>query len=324
MNSPRVSVVMSVYNGATFLADSVNSILNQTYANFEFIIVNDGSTDNSLQILQQIALTDSRIQVIDQPNSGLTRALVAGCQLARGEFIARQDDDDESRPERLAKQVQFLDAHATVGFVACATRYLGPRGEHLELASRSESPEIATRQLLMERGGPPAHGSVMFRRSVYERLGGYRTEFYFSQDSDLWLRMAEHVQFACVPEELYAFRKHGDSITSVHRETQSAFGRLGQKCKEARLHGLPEVEYLKEAEAISAQLRLKRRSAPGKKVDTTLYYMIGSRLAREGQRAAREYLWPVVLRKPWHWKAWIRLIQSYWTQITRRSEKIHQ
>src|SRR5262245_247849 len=120
-SSPKVSVVLSVYNNADTVVVAVESIQRQTLMDWEFIVVNDGSNDESPRILDELAAADSRIQVIHQENTGLTRALIRGCSEARGEYIARLDADDVSLPERLAEQAALLDSDSRIGFVSCWT-----------------------------------------------------------------------------------------------------------------------------------------------------------------------------------------------------------
>lgn len=309
--SPRISVVMSVFNSGRYLEESVQSILTQTETDFEFIIVNDGSTDGSGEQLRKFAEADRRVRLIEQENTGLTKALIVGCAAAQGKLIARQDDDDRSHPDRLRRQAEYLDAHPEVGFVGCTTRYMGPDGELLEQITRDSDPAEATRRLREERCGPPAHGGVMFRRDIYQQAGGYRPEFYLGQDSDLWLRMVEHTQFCCLPDELYFFRRHSRSVSSRHREHQSALGWLSQDCRKARREGRSEAQYLQQAADISARVRDERSRDGRDAVDLELNYLIGSRLAQAGQPEAFKYLWPVALRQPWHWKAWARLLEAY-------------
>src|SRR5262249_35406589 len=129
--NPEVSVVMSVYNGASHLAATLDSIFSQKGLEFEFIVVNDGSSDKSGQILNDYAERDSRLRIIHQENSGLTRALIRGCDAARGEFIARQDVGDVSLPSRLKSQVDLLRQHQDCVLVSCWTDMIGPQGEFL-------------------------------------------------------------------------------------------------------------------------------------------------------------------------------------------------
>src|SRR5882724_692077 len=130
-DTPEVSVVMSVYNGATGLSRSVDSILSQEGVNLELIVVNDGSTDQSIDILQEYASSDERVRVISQQNQGLTKALVVGCAAAHAEYIARQDAGDISLPGRLIKQLNAMSENPDSAFVSCGTRFVGPKGEYL-------------------------------------------------------------------------------------------------------------------------------------------------------------------------------------------------
>src|SRR5262249_43199813 len=151
----------------------------QEGAEFEFIVVNDGSRDKSGQILNEYAQRDSRLHIIHQENTGLTRALIRGCGAARGEFIARQDAGDISLPGRLARQRVIFDAEPAVVMVSCATRFIGPSDEELFTVTQScEELEEGLGQLTIDKvRGPSCHGSVMFRRSTYVQVGGYRAAF---------------------------------------------------------------------------------------------------------------------------------------------------
>ena len=302
---------MSVHNGAQFLDASIESILRQTYTDFEFLVVNDGSTDDSARCLEAFAKRDDRVRIISQENLGLTLALIRVCQEARGELIARQDVDDLSHPQRLADQIALLERDTTLGLVSCWADYVGPRGEHLETVTRPAESREATRRLLDERLGPPAHGSVMFRKAVYEAVGGYRREFYYAQDSDLWLRMAEVARVAYVQEVRYQFHRGVSTISAAHRHLQREFGRIGQACRAARKNGNSECPFLEQATQIAeAILAAKARGEylPGDGSETA--YLIGSQLARRGDRRACRYLWNVIRRKPWHLRAWGRLFQT--------------
>jgi hypothetical protein len=308
---PEVSVVMSVFNDACYLRLAVEGILSQEGVELEFVIVDDGSTDSSVQILEQYATADPRINLIRQENAGLTQALRRGCEAARGEFIARQDSDDWSHPERLEKQVNALRRDPTLAFVSCWAEGITTEGRLLERVERPADPAEATRGLRFERQGPPAHGTVMFRRALYERVGGYRPQFYFSQDSDLWLRMAEQGRVQYLPEVLYRFRRDADSLSSVRHDVQYEFGEFGQACHAVRERGGDESELLEQAAELTRQIvsgTLDRREDTRRVAATQ--YLIGSQLAINGDRSALGYLWPVIRRQPWHWKAWVRMLQA--------------
>jgi glycosyltransferase involved in cell wall biosynthesis len=319
---PIISVVMSVYNDAERVKTSVSSILKQTFTDFEFIIINDGSTDETGEILDRLAAQDSRIRVIHQENTGLTQALIRACAEAQGEFIARQDADDYSLPERLERQLGKIQSNPKIGLVSCSTQYIGPQGEPLSIVQRSETPAQATQELLHARQGPAAHGSVLFRQSLYGTVGGYRSEFYFAQDSDLWLRMAEKAQFASLAHVLYVHRREIRSTSGANRAIQSRFGELGQLCKMARNQGKSESNYLFEAKELRRQLlahKAQKRPVDRRALSKAAYFL-GSQLVVNGDRRALGYLWYTVRLNPGHWKGWLKLIQAL---FQRPYTKIH-
>ena len=303
---------MSVFNEGDRVVRAVDSIRAQTLTEWELLAIDDGSTDGCGASLDALAAADGRIRVVHQENVGLTRALIRGCKEARGEFIARQDADDLSHPARLEKQAALLASDSRLGTVSCWTQYIGPEDEPLEVVTRPVDSELATRQLLDERQGPPAHGSVMFRRTLCEEVGGYRAEFYFGQDSDLWLRMAERARIGYVPEVLYHFRRDPESISGSRRPLQKRFGELGQACRAARRTGVSEAPRLAVAAALTDRIRHDCASGGLARDDAAseMAYLIGSRLAQDGDRRALKYLRRVIWNRPWHWRAWMRLAQS--------------
>jgi glycosyltransferase involved in cell wall biosynthesis len=185
---PIVTVLMSVYNGKRFVAKAIDSIANQTYENFEFIIIDDGSTDNTPEILKKYTENDNRIRIIKQKNQGLTRSLNRGASLAQGMFIARQDADDISMPERLERQVRYLmDNPDTVVVGSCA----GPiSGEDTVFNLVKDGiREGAVRVDISMQNFLP-HSSAMFRKDIFEKCRGYNESFKVSQDFELWNRMS--------------------------------------------------------------------------------------------------------------------------------------
>ncbi|MBX3441656.1 MAG: glycosyltransferase family 2 protein [Planctomyces sp.] len=312
-SSPKVSVVLCAYNAFDRIAVAVESIRTQTFRDWELIVVDDGSTDRTGDVLDALAREDSRMRVIHQPNTGLTRALIRGCAEARGEYIARQDADDWSHPERLAEQVAYLDGAPDVGFASSWIQYVGPANEPLDVRESPVDPGEATRRLVQSAAGPP-HGSVMMRRELYEAAGGYRAPFYFAQDHDLWLRFAERSRLGYVQKPLYHFRISLAAISSEHRPTQQRFGDLGRLCHSARQRQQSEEPYLQEALELTERVRGNRISESARRnavIDTA--YLVGSWLARKRDRRASNYLWKVIRHRPWDVKAWARLAQCYAT-----------
>ena len=310
--TPQVSVVMSVYNGAAQLAETLDSVLQQEGCDFEFIVINDGSTDETATILDRYAAADARLRVVHQDNTGLTRALARGCALARGEFIARQDAGDVSLPGRLRKQVQALRAESGLAFVSSATRYVGPLGEFLFLQSGTgiaRSPtsiiDLANRHGVTD--GPSHHGSVMFRRTAYAEAGGYRAEFYFGQDWDLWYRLSLLGMFQLLSETLYQARIDVADISVGHKAAQEQIALLSLAALKARVSGETEAAVLLAAASIRpSQTRQSRqkRIARGS-------YFIGECLRANGNvSSARRYLRQSIKNDPTFAKAWFRLIQA--------------
>lgn len=304
-----ISVVMGVYNAATTLAATLDSILGQTERDFECIVVDDGATDATPDILADYAARDPRIRVITQANAGLTRALIAGCAAARGTYIARHDAGDLSDPRRFELEKRALDADPNVVFVSSATHYAGPELEALWIAR----PTGAARQPAHVldptvpgalTDGPTHHGSVMFRRDAYERAGGYRAAFYYGQDFDLWLRLAEIGKFQGIDEALYTARITADSISGSARARQEELGRLSRAALDARQRGESEKGILDRAAAIT-RVTTRPMSSRGNGL-----YFIGEALRRNGDRRARRYLRQSIAAWPWSMRAWIRYVQS--------------
>lgn len=203
---PRISVVMSVYNGEKYLREAIESILRQTFTDFEFIIVNDGSTDSSLEIIQ--SYPDERIRLINnEKNIGLTKSLNKALKLAGGEYIARQDADDISLPNRFEEQMKYFEEHPETALLGTSFYRIGRDGEVIGKRIALANPDNKLRQ-----ENQFMHGSVMFRKEVIDNLGGYNELIRYSQDYELWLRIAKHYQTRNLTRVLYQFRHHDDNI----------------------------------------------------------------------------------------------------------------
>ncbi len=304
-----LSVVMGVYNSANTLAVTLDSILSQTYGDFECIVVDDGSTDDTPRILAGYASRDPRLRIIAQPNAGLTRALIAGCAAARGTYIARHDAGDLSDPRRFAMQIRALDTDAELAFVSCWTQYAGPDLEPLYTA-RGAGPAVKPIRIVdlgREHGvtdGPTHHGSVIFRRDAYERAGGYRPQFYYGQDGDLWYRLAAEGTFQIVPEVLYTARVTPDAISTSSRASQERAAKLSRLALLARSRGESEAPILEEAARVEpAHGRSRRARADG-------LYFIGEALRRNADPRARGYLRGSIAVWPFSIRSWVRYLQS--------------
>jgi len=311
MVAPRVSVVMSTFNDEATVGAAIKSIQRQAFSDWEFVVVNDGSSDETSKRVREFAIEDSRIRLLEQGNRGLTEALIVGCHAARGELIARQDADDWSFPDRLQHQANAFASDPGLGFVSCGAESVVANGVCLEAIVPDLDSETATYQLSRERKGPPAHGTVMFRKQVFDQVGGYRKAFYYGQDSDLWLRMAEVSRFGYVPTILYRFLRSPNSISGNQRSVQREFGLLAEQCAEARRACLSEQQYLDKAMALTQEIRVRVRDVGDVARDSmAMNYLLGSQLVVQGRREGRPFLWHVLKRRPLHLRAWFRLLQS--------------
>ncbi|HLA39858.1 MAG TPA: glycosyltransferase, partial [Candidatus Glassbacteria bacterium] len=217
---PLVTVLMSVYNGERFLRESVESILRQSFGDFEFLIMEDGSTDSTAVILAEYAAKDRRIRVVkNEENIGLTRSLNHGLALARGKYVARQDADDLSLPERLARQVEFMEAHPDTVLLGTGMEVINEGGKTLGRRIPPADQRSLAAELLIKNNAF-GHTSVMFRLAAVNELGGYDESFAFAQDYDLWWRMSRKWKVAVLPEALVRWRASGSNISGTWRAEQ--------------------------------------------------------------------------------------------------------
>ncbi len=210
---PKVSVIMPCYNVEKYVGEAIESILNQTFTDFEFIIINDGSTDNTANIIRQYAKSDERIKFIDnEKNSGFIATSNQCLDVATGEYIAKMDSDDISTPERLEKQVKFLDANPEFGMVGCWYQRFGTLQDVRTL------PEICL-ELDFIYGCKTT--IVMFRRNIIEQNNlRYDPDFFACEDYEFYSRFVQHAPIANLQEVLYLYRWHGENVSITKRQIQ--------------------------------------------------------------------------------------------------------
>jgi glycosyltransferase involved in cell wall biosynthesis len=213
--NPTITVLMPVYNGAMYLPEAIDSILQQTYEDFEFLIIDDGSMDQSVRIIN--SYDDPRIRLIkNEHNLGLVSTLNKGIDLAKGEFIARMDCDDISLPERFEKQMALMSQHPEVGVCGGWIEYFMGRVLVLKLPVSDE--EIKRR---LPSDNPIAHPTVMMRTKVIKNLQVYYNPGYSHvEDYELWIRLAVVTCFANIPEVLLKYRIHPEQVGHEHAEEQ--------------------------------------------------------------------------------------------------------
>jgi len=211
-----ISVIMSVYNAEQYLRPSIESILNQTFKDFEFIIIDDGSSDTSKKVIE--SYKDPRIKLISRPNKGLTKSLNEGLSVARGKYIARQDADDISVKNRFEKQVKLLESNKTIGMVGSNYTVMDETGKKLVTTNVFTHPDdLKICQVVCNQFG---HGSVMIRGQLIEEVGGYDESVGYVEDYDLWVRLSRMSGISNIEEPLYLWRKRAESITHSNHELQ--------------------------------------------------------------------------------------------------------
>ena len=224
-NLPRISVLMPVYNAERYVAEAIESILKQTFSDFEFIIIDDGSTDNSNQILQYYASQDQRIRLFSRENRGLVSTLNEMIGMARGPLLARMDADDISYPDRFAKQVEFLETHQGVACLSGSFELIDGKGR---LLTRLFLPEGDDEIQKMNLAGHTSlcHPCAMIRSKAVIDVGCYDPAYPYAEDLDLWLRLGEVGSLANLQDCILKYRLHNISVSESRGEEQQRDTRL--------------------------------------------------------------------------------------------------
>lgn len=232
MKAKTISIVMSVYNGQRHLRESIKSILSQTYRNFEFLIVDDASTDNSLKIINKYSKKDKRIKIIkNKKNIGLTRSLNRAIKQAKGKYIARQDADDFSEKNRLELQLKFLEKNKEI--FLCGTGFSVVDNKSNTVGKIAQKMKYAEVEKKLRKMNCLCHGSIMFRN---DRKTFYREKFLYGQDYDFYLTLLSRCKkLANLKKTLYNLRVGSSAISRLHGKSQFLFGK---KAKEFYLERL--------------------------------------------------------------------------------------
>lgn len=291
---------MSVFNGEKYLREAVDSILNQTYSDFEFIIIDDGSTDHTSKILN--AYDDHRIKILSQNNMGLTKSLNRGLRGAKGIYIARMDADDVSHPERLKHQVEFMDNHSN-----CVV--LGTQA----VVMREDGGKIYESRLPLDdrtlRGGLPMkcpfyHGSVMFRRDEAIHCGGYPEKvFHYLEDIIFWNRIARQGEFINLPATFYFYRNVPGSINVHSQRTSYKIKEIIQRAAESDDIDESDIKFINSL--IEKKKRMNHQA---------YYYLkIGKDYLERTDRLkdSRYFLLKAIGKAPLMWNAWFNLGLSF-------------
>lgn len=310
---PRVSVVLPVRNGGAYVALAVESILSQTFRAFEFVIIDDGSTDETPVILQQFAGRDGRIRLLQGHGGGITRSLNLGIAAAKSSLIARMDGDDIALPTRLERQVAYMDGHEDCVAVGTSVAYIDPDGDPL---GWHRMPELHTEIVdffIRNLGFGIAHPAVVFRRDAFVRIGGYDERDLHAEDYGMFLRLSEVGRFSNISEPLLQLRLHDRQVSAQHNavQRQNAIKIAHSYC--AR-HGLPLPEY---GEVPPCAVHLNASAAR---------CSFAARAMRSGQvRTSLKHLRRAVLTSPMSphvWTTGLRALRDLFSARTNRDERL--
>lgn len=229
--------MVAVYNTAPYLAETLDSLLGQTFTDLEVVAIDDGSTDGSADILRQYAQRDPRLRFASRENRGIAVTRNEMLAMARGRLLAVNDSDDVSVPDRIAEQIKYMDAHPEIVCLGGDFEYMDAVGRKLTTL-RPPRDDAAIQQMLMRGHASICNGVVMMRREAVERVGGYHPDYRFGQDVDMFLKLGEVGKLANMPRTLGRIRLHGKSVSETKREEQRHFGRLACEAAAAR-RGVP-------------------------------------------------------------------------------------
>jgi len=303
---PQVTVLMSSYNSEKYLREAIDSILGQTFKDFEFLIINDCSTDGSADIIR--SYTDPRIRLIqNEKNIGLTRSLNKGLKLANAQYIARMDADDISLPSRFERQTEFLQSHPEHVAVGCWILKVDPDGDPIQIEHQADSHENIEKVFLRGRSGLP-HPAAMFRREAARAVGDYSREYECAQDVDLFLRLGERGRLGNVQEVLLKYRQHLDSVCLTKHTIQKKWAYEAVK-----------NAYVRRDMDLSELVTF----FPKRRTEVQMY-RYWSYLAIKGGffYTARKHARFAVSKAPWSLRSWRRLIISLIAAlVSKRDEK---
>ena len=298
MNNPAISVVMPVFNSEKFLEEALESVLNQTYTNFEFIIINDGSTDNSIEILNKYAKLDKRCIIYSWLNKGIVTCLNFGIQKAKAKIIARMDSDDICEKDRFQKQLNYLETHQECVAVGSRVTIIDPDGLPFtnDWFEQITHDEIDALNMTGYVGSSICHPSVMYRKQALIDIGCYRQKLIYAEDYDLFLRLAENGKLANLSDFLLRYRVHSKSIGHAKRQEQL----------QATYQALAQA-YERRKISIPSQLisDLKKNQKTESNSEVQMYRTRGwVALNNKYLDTARKYAIKILLREPLSFQSW--------------------
>ena len=248
--APRVSVLMPVYNAERYVRATIESLLGQTFADFELVAIDDGSTDGSAAVVRELAARDARIRFSSRENRGVVRTRNELVEQARGAYLAVNDADDLSMPDRLAKQVAYLDAHPDCVLLGSRVMIMDPYSSPVAETAHHLGHEEIEAELLAGSGWALVQSAVMMRADAVRRIGGYRgAEHNLSEDHDIFVRLAEVGRVANLAEPLVWYRRHPTSLThTLYQHTRDRHERVKRQ--------IVEEAYQRRGKPVPADLQL--------------------------------------------------------------------
>ena len=303
--APIVSVVMPAYNTEAYLSDSVGSILGQTFLDWELICVDDGSSDGSLEILRRYESMDPRVRVITRPNTGVARARNDGMSVAGGRYIAAMDSDDVALPERLRRQVDYMESHPECVGLGAAVRIVGPDLMPMgDDECKALDHETIDCQTLAGYGAAICQPVAMFRTEAIRAIGGYCEECITHEDMDLYLRLAEIGRLANLPDTLLLYRQRPGSFSRLRRESQDQYGQ--KICRDARIRrGLP----------VGPDLDWKQASLRPDDGRGSWAYWSQCAFNAGYLNASRRYAWRAIRSEPLAVSSWKAVLREYFRSV---------
>jgi len=318
-NEASISVVISAYSDGEGLISTVESVFEQLKESenidllLEVIVVDDGADATVKQALASLEERFDQLIVIRQTNEGLTKALIKGCLIAKHNYIARIDVGDTMLPTRLRKQINYFEKNPSHSAVATWANLVTNEGYPIHTLSHSDAriKELFSPNRLKHLTDgdfmSPPHFTMMFRKSMYLAAGGYRSEFYFAQDVDLWLRLCEQGDIGVVEDELTQSVFATTSISGSNSESQGRLMDLALQSAELRRQQKSEVELLKKAEKIRPQATISTNSSARFKA----VYFIAKCLLDNNHPGAREYFFRAIKLNSISIKAWLGLLKTF-------------
>ena len=296
MSAPTVSVITPAYNARRYIAITIESILAQTFTDWEYVIVDDGSTDGTDAIIRKY-LSDSRIRMYRRPNTGIVGACMDGVRMTSGELFTRIDADDVAMPEKLEKQVEFLRANPDHVAVGCQVETIDPYGSVLHRLKHKLTHEEIDAQLMRGNGFAMVNPAVMMRREALLRVGGYRKKYETAEDLDLFLRLAEIGKLANLPDVLLQYRQHYQSVNHTRHEEQRRMKR-----------GMMEEAYARRGVPMPQDM-VFRRNVPPPRYEQTCKW--GWWALKTGNRyAARRHAMDALRLEPLRLDSWRLLLSA--------------